>query len=273
MISSQNLCVIIPVHKSNLTQNERLSLIQCRNILISFDVFLIYPETVNISEYVVAFPELKLQKVTPLWLDSIASYNRMKCSVKFYKKFQQYNYMLTYELDSYIFSSEFEKANAFNHDYIGAPWFKDHANATQKSNIIPGGNSGFSIRNIHKCLYVLHCLASVSGYWKAFRKLGLHRIIRFTLILRLFNSSWRIKGKNVYFFGLISNNQINEDTFWSVAVPQVLKFNIAPLEHAIKFSFEVNPSILFNKNNKELPLGCHAWEKYEKDFWKAHISS
>ena len=31
--------------------------------------------------------------------------------------------MLTYELDAYIFSDDWHKANAFKYDYIGAPWF------------------------------------------------------------------------------------------------------------------------------------------------------
>ena len=37
---------------------------------------------------------------------------------------------------------------------------------------------------------------------------------------------------------------------------------------AIKFSFEVMPSYLYKLNNNVLPFGCHAFEKYESDFWK-----
>jgi hypothetical protein len=41
---------------------------------------------------------------------------------------------------------------------------------------------------------------------------------------------------------------------------------------AARFSLEVNPEYLYNKVGKQLPFGCHAFEKWEyESFWKKHI--
>lgn len=41
----------------------------------------------------------------------------------------------------------------------------------------------------------------------------------------------------------------------------------------IQFAFEKYPSYLYNLNNKKLPFGCHAWQKYEYNtFWYNFIN-
>lgn len=64
----------------------------------------------------------------------------------------------------------------------------------------------------------------------------------------------------------------NEDVFWSKAVPKrVSWFKVAPPKVALEFSIERRPKDLFEMNNFQLPFGCHAWEKYEPEFWVKHI--
>ena len=47
----------------------------------------------------------------------------------------------------------------------------------------------------------------------------------------------------------------NEDWFISYVIPNyIIDFNIAPIEEAVKFSFEEKP-----------------WFNYEFEFWKPHI--
>ena len=48
-------------------------------------------------------------------------------------------------------------------------------------------------------------------------------------------------------------------------------YKIAPVKEAIKFSFDVNPSVLYKMNDSKLPFGCHSWNRYEKDFWEKFI--
>ena len=66
--------------------------------------------------------------------------------------------------------------------------------------------------------------------------------------------------------------ELFEDYFGSkIAGKKFNWFNIPlPLE-AMKFSIELEPSYLFLLNNSQLPFGCHAWERYEPNFWRNHI--
>ncbi|MBL4883751.1 MAG: hypothetical protein JKY95_04320 [Planctomycetaceae bacterium] len=67
--------------------------------------------------------------------------------------------------------------------------------------------------------------------------------------------------------------KINEDRFWSEVVPVRFPwFQIPSPFEAVSFAFEVNPRKCFELNGSELPFGCHAWEKYDPDFWTNFIS-
>lgn len=57
----------------------------------------------------------------------------------------------------------------------------------------------------------------------------------------------------------------NEDAFFSSCDSNI--FKVAPMEIAIRFSFEREVKRCFDLNGKKLPFGCHAWEKYNRTFW------
>jgi hypothetical protein len=37
------------------------------------------------------------------------------------------------------------------------------------------------------------------------------------------------------------------------------------------FSFEVAPRYCFKMNRERLPFGCHAWSKYDQEFWEPFL--
>lgn len=47
---------------------------------------------------------------------------------------------------------------------------------------------------------------------------------------------------------------------------------IAPVEVALQFAFNLNPVECYERNNNELPFGCHGWYKFEPEFWKKQIT-
>lgn len=47
--------------------------------------------------------------------------------------------------------------------------------------------------------------------------------------------------------------------------------NIAPVETALKFAFDLNPIECYERNGKKIPFGCHAWYKFDKEFLKKQI--
>lgn len=61
----------------------------------------------------------------------------------------------------------------------------------------------------------------------------------------------------------------NEDVFYSACDGE--NFKVAPRKIALTFSFEREVRLCFEANNKLLPFGCHAWERYDLKFWKKHI--
>ena len=66
---------------------------------------------------------------------------------------------------------------------------------------------------------------------------------------------------------------INEDEFWSFIAPRYFKdFKVADFECAMYFSFETQPRRLYKTTNNKLPFGCHAWQKYDPEFWKEFIN-
>lgn len=69
----------------------------------------------------------------------------------------------------------------------------------------------------------------------------------------------------------ILDKNINEDFQFAIANSE--KFKVAPMEVALKFSFETEVQKCFELNDYQLPFGCHAWEKYDLHFWKPIIRS
>jgi hypothetical protein len=71
----------------------------------------------------------------------------------------------------------------------------------------------------------------------------------------------------------IQNNfRTHEDGFFSNYIPfKYSEFKVASVEEATRFSFEVSPEIMLQLNNGNLPFGCHAWWRYNLEFWRPHI--
>ena len=73
---------------------------------------------------------------------------------------------------------------------------------------------------------------------------------------------------------LTKKGRMNEDYFFSIYTSNSWNkqnTNFPSVEEASYFAFEVNPSYLYSIN-KRLPFGCHAFEKWEFEyFWKKFI--
>lgn len=61
----------------------------------------------------------------------------------------------------------------------------------------------------------------------------------------------------------------NEDAFFSACGDD--DFRVAPREVALTFSFEREVRRCFEENHRKLPFGCHAFERYDLEFWKRYI--
>lgn len=71
---------------------------------------------------------------------------------------------------------------------------------------------------------------------------------------------------NIFNTQSVQNVKVLEDLFWSSRASD--DFKVAPLEIALQFSFEQDVRQCYLLNKGRLPFGCHAWEKYDFDFWR-----
>ena len=79
-----------------------------------------------------------------------------------------------------------------------------------------------------------------------------------------------VLGNNTFF--ALNDWSDNEDKFWGIAVPRIHQwFRVAACEQAAKFSMEANPRRLYRLTKNQLPFGCHAWWRYDYDFWEPHV--
>ncbi len=64
----------------------------------------------------------------------------------------------------------------------------------------------------------------------------------------------------------------NDDIFFSdYATKYFPEFKVASFETGLRFAFEVAPRLCFELNDRRLPFGCHAWHRYDRDFWEPHL--
>ncbi|RAJ11202.1 hypothetical protein LX64_00811 [Chitinophaga skermanii] len=262
-----SLCIIIPVHKPHLSPEDAAALQACAKHLKAYDTFLVFPKGMHTLAYLKIHPALKLQPVPPQWLASVADYNRMKMQPEFYQLFRDYKYMMTYELDAYIFSDQIALHKGYAYDFIGAPVFEGYLEAKTGAGFLPMLNSGFSIRNIHSCLKVLPLLKKFQARWRLQKLL----VSNFRFLQKHFLQTQLQLILNEHLKGYFRGTYFHEDVIWTAIVPKLFPFfKVAPPTDAMQFSFEVNAAELLDMNHGQLPLGCHAWTKFPK-FWKDYI--
>ena len=177
-------------------------------------------------------------------------------SEAFYRRFQDSEYILIYQLDAYVFRDELDYWCAKGYDYIGAPWLlrpvykfplfrftswlkKKYCDVTHRPNgqitRYKVGNGGFSLRKVDSMLRAVTELRQV--------------VERF------------LTAKHHHTF--------NEDVFFGVEVNNHgLGFRYPDWREALRFSFDKYPKLCYELNDGRLPFGCHSWYKRKmKKFW------
>ena len=280
---SKEVVILIIAHKQFLTEQEKLSLKQCYRILGKYPIKIICPEGLDISIYKSVNRNADIVFIDPQWQSDYESFNRLKIDDFLLKKFKDFTFILFYELDAFVFRDELKLWCDKGYDYIGAPWtgFKNY-----KSKPLLGvGNGGFSLRNVSRSLKVLRTLRLFEVLY-SYRLLDNISIIpRLPIILKKLMNAHKFESKFEkdyrYFEDIFwckgVEERVNSTDFNSSIVKRMVKFlvrydfKIAPAEIASRFSVEVDPQRYYEVNNKELPFGCHAWGKYEPEFWKEFI--
>lgn len=244
---AQRACVVMPVYKAQPSPAEMQSFRQCLTVLAGYDLLLAVPHSLDTRFYEeLSGGAVRVERFRDDYFRSIAGYNQLVMADEFYRRFIAYEYMLLYQLDAYVFRDELAQWCARGYDYVAAPWM-DNAfvkrywmsnsrigNWLGKVGVTPKavGNGGFSLRKIRKSLLVIRMFGRKIRKWDS-----------------------------------------NEDIFWSLYVPYYFPFFRTPgRAEALHFAFETEPARCFERTGHVLPMGCHAWEKYDPAFWQPYIT-
>ena len=238
---NRNKCVIIvPIYKTEFNWDEYNSVKQLFKILPieKYDIVAICPESLDVQYYNSNF---KFKEYFYFW-DSYFTeyprgYNKLLLQQGFYECFSNYEYMLVYQPDSWVFRDELEYWCNREYDFIGAPQTYQYPDLLV--NNVHVGNGGFSLRKISFFKYIC------SEYEDMCRA--------------IYDMNYKLIGED-HICSFLKTSGI------------AFQINLPPFYEAAFFSFDMNPQILYQVTDNKLPFGCHAYKTIEdKYFWDNFI--
>jgi len=270
------VAVIVPAYRNSFDSDEKISQRHLLHFLGKFDKHIIAPESLEI-----AVAGFKIRRFRDEFFRNTVTYSALLLSREFYEAFSNYSFILIYQLDALVFSDQLMEWCEAGWDYIGAPWIRSaDADFVDAPTV---GNGGFSLRKVESFLRVIdskHFDAELQRYQGALSGEETPRpsaARSLTIPERVGERIARLAGRGAAaptpgssesspFYG------INEDYFWSFkAIKYWPDFKIAPVEDALRFSFEVEPRRCYALNHFQLPFGCHAWNRYDRKFWEPFL--
>lgn len=264
-ILTRSTTIAIPIYKEHLSTNEKKSLQQCLKIFPNRKIIFIAPEGLHLKGYdVPGIERCELVYFKAAYFTNIAGYNRLLLSIDFYEKFTAAEFILIYQLDSWVFSDQLNHWCSRGYSYIGAPWFHNFEKGNDSVSLWAAGNGGFSLRKIDDFIEVLESDKKVFPFkfiWSKYEKYGFwEKLLRLPKML----VQYFFRNNTNHLYELFGEN---EDHFWSFHAKDLeASFTVANVNTALAFAFECNPKRMFELNHKELPFGIHAWEKYDLPF-------
>lgn len=240
-----SVAVVIPVYQAKFSAAEKASLKQCMTILAGYPVKIVKPRSLNLDQIREEYPAVDLVSFEDAFFTGTDSYNRLLIDIEFYRSFLPYEFILIYQLDAYVFRDELLDWCNKGYDYIGAPSLHqeefDSLSAAQKDQYAQALSGNRIVLN--------------GG-------LSLRRIPAFIRYLKIYNRLYPVwKG--------------NEDMLFSQEatrlIPMKLFLQTPSWKQALSFSFEKSPAAAFELNGHKLPFACHAWERYDAQFWSSYI--
>lgn len=152
IVKNRQVAVLIPIYKKQLTDLENISLVQAIRILSAYDIYFFMPKSLSIDNSY----EVQIQRFPDHYFNSICSYNCLMLSVEFYERFIDYEYILIYQLDAFVFSDKLQIFCCMGYDYIGAPWIDGSFYYKDSQHMIwYVGNGGLSLRRVDSFIKIL----------------------------------------------------------------------------------------------------------------------
>jgi hypothetical protein len=274
--SKRLVAVVTPVAKFPLSADEAVSMRHLREYLGGFDRYIIGPQKLPKE-----FSDFVLRRFPARYFKDVYSYNRLLLMEEFYRAFGDYEYILIYQLDCLVFASNLEDWCRKGWDYVGAPWLKETEDPPKGFSSV--GNGGLSLRRVRSALAVLNSSQLVEDPQALGRQAGRARFLYDRLkwtpaLQRMFVKAKTLLHRRGYhnrarrLVRELADTKYHEDYFWAFQASQFLRgFRIPEPPEALGFAFEMAPRYCFEVNSGRLPFGCHAWSKYDREFWEPFL--
>lgn len=236
-----SIAIVTPLYKKKPSAAELASLEHSFGVLWKRKRFIVAPDALDLFEYEDVLQGCEIIRLKARHFESVATYNCLMLSKYFYKLFDAYDFMLLLQPDAIVFRDELDNWCERGYDYIGAPW-----------------PNGWDIPPFYFRYYFL-----INRYLPWFNRPIRKYVGNGGLSMRKISSALDTLDK----YWLAARIwAANEDLFWAL-----YSRNVPGVKEASMFALEQEPFIYYRANGNLLPVGCHAWEKYEPEFWQAQF--
>lgn len=241
------IVVVVPVYKSQPEPEEITVFRHNCNILRGYPVALVAPQGLNVGNYTEG-NSVQVEFFPSHFFQNIAGYNRLMLSEEFYSRFNSYKYILICQTDVFVFKDELAEWCKKDYDYVGAPW-------------------------INKSFFLFQYVLVKMGFGYALKMLFGNN-----LSSAVGNGGFSLR-KISTFLKVLKTNQstkkwtANEDFFWSFFARTDGRLLYKPsATEAGLFCIELAPEKMMKRQNHVLPMGIHAWKRYNPEFWGKYIN-
>ncbi len=232
---------VVPIYQSHLPKLDEAALDYSLAKLRHPAVF-VAPAGLNVEYYRQRYPTLAFEYFAVDDFASIAAYNRLLLSARFYERFLSSEFILILQTDALIFEDRLDEWTQAGFDYVGAPWpdglelfinldrFEGGYGKKVRAHV---GNGGLSLRRTASCLRLLNEFPN---------------------------------AVNVFL-----HSGSSEDLFFAFMGGLSADFRIPNEITAAHFSLELKPAYYHHVTGGHVPMGAHAWCKYDLAFWQKII--
>mgnify|MGYP006916040086 CR=1 FL=1 len=232
----KKVIVVIPTHKEKLSLGERVSLAQVAKVLHKHPKVFVVPKSSS-ADFAAAYPDFGIVHVKDEWFGTIQKYTAMCLDPQFYKLFSNYEYLLIYQLDAFVFSDQLDYFCSLGYDYIGSPWPWLRRSKSRGGQSV--GIGGFSLRKVQSCI------RAASLYGEVADETGIGHVF-----------------------------ETAEDRFYGYCgKSQKIRFSVPSVSIAAKFSLDIKVGHFYDKlTHNNLPFGCHGWTKKSQfELWRPFV--
>lgn len=230
----KKVAVVVPIYTNKLKKTEQVSLRQLQRVLGRYPRIFVAPQSLklDIGELGDGFA---VERFDDEWFTGVVPYSLLMLQPFFYERFRDYEYILVYQTDAFVFADRLREFCELGYDYIGAPVRGEGPWLLLGTKV---GNGGFSLRRVAACQ----------------RAAGLFVTLP---------DGHPLKDLFVPC----------EDSFFAYCgMRQDFDFRVAPLHEALEFSLQDNVQHVYKRLKTDWrPFGCHAWDRCASDVWNPII--